>query len=172
MDKVENFIKRIRWKAHFFDNPMIRDNDNYTNYGLRSDISPSQNPALTSFENDIYDMVRKVRNDFQDKLKGGINEMRSSKNLFVFADKSTNLYEMSDTDYNRILGNSITSNYRKCENGVKHKIDKETKKIAGSLDLSKKMEWYASRSAFFIIKDHKPNFRNNTKCRLINPAKN
>ena len=122
MDKVENFIKRIRWKAHFFDNPMIRDNDNYTNYGLRSDISPSQNPALTSFENDIYDMVRKVRNDFQDKLKGGINEMRSSKNLFVFADKSTNLYEMSDTDYNRILGNSITSNYRKCENGVKHKI--------------------------------------------------
>ena len=28
MDKVENFIKRIRWKAHFFfDKPMIRDNE-------------------------------------------------------------------------------------------------------------------------------------------------
>ena len=72
---------------------------NYTNYGLRSNISPSQDPALTSFENDIYDMVRnldfrKARNDFQDKLKEDINEIRSSKNLFVFADKSTNLYEM------------------------------------------------------------------------------
>ena len=74
--------------------------------------------------------------------------------------------------YNRLLGNNITSDYRKCENGVKHKIDKETKKIAESLDLSNKMECYASRLPFIPIKDHKPNFRNNTKCRLINPAKN
>ena len=95
-DKVENFIKRIRWKAHFFDNPMMRDNNNYTNYGLRSNISPPQNPELTSFENDIYDMARKiefrkVRNGFQDQLKEDINEIRSSKNLFLFADKSPNL---------------------------------------------------------------------------------
>ena len=34
MDKVENFMKRIRWKAHFFDNPMMHDNDNYSSYGL------------------------------------------------------------------------------------------------------------------------------------------
>ena len=74
MDKVEKFIRRIHWKANFFDNPMMRDNNNYTNHGLRSNISTPQNPALTSFENDIYGMVRniqfrKVRNDFQDKLK-------------------------------------------------------------------------------------------------------
>ena len=71
---------------------------------------------------------RKVYNDFQDKLKEDINEMCSSKNLFVFVDKSANLSEMSDTDYNRLLSNNITSNYRKCENDVKYKIDKETKK--------------------------------------------
>ena len=35
---------------------------------------------------------------------------------------------MSDTDYNRLLSKNITSNYRKCENHVKHKMDKETKK--------------------------------------------
>ena len=143
-------------------------------YGLRSNISPPQNPALTSFENDIYEMVRniefrKVRNYFLDKLKEDINETRSPENLFVFVDKSANLYQMSDTDYKRPLGNNITSNYRKFENGVKHKIDKETKKKAGPLDLSKKMECCPT---FIIIKDHKPNFRNNTKCRLINPAKN
>ena len=71
---------------------------------------------------------RKVYNDFQDKLKEDINEICSSKNLFVFVDKSANLSEMSDTDYNRLLSNNITSNYRKCENDVKYKIDKETKK--------------------------------------------
>ena len=132
IDKVENFIKRIRWKAHFFDNPMMRNNDSHTNYCLRSNILPSQNPALTSFENDIYDILRsiefrKVCNDFQDKLKEDINEICSSKNLFVFAAKS-NQYKMSDTDYNRRLSDSIPSNYRKCENSVKHKTDKETKK--------------------------------------------
>ena len=90
---------------------------NYTNYGLRSNISPPQNPALTSFENDIYDIVkniefRNVRNNFQGKLKEDINRISFSKNLFVFADKSTNLYKMSDADYNRILSSNITSNYR------------------------------------------------------------
>ena len=87
------------------------------NYGLRSNTSSPQNSALTSFENDIYDMAkniefRNVCNDFQDKLKEDINKTSSPKNLFVFADKSTNLYKMSDTDYNRLLGNNITSNYR------------------------------------------------------------
>ena len=71
---------------------------------------------------------------------------------------------MSYTDDNRRLCNNINSNYRKCENGVKYKSDKETKKITKMLGLSKKMECYASRLAFIAIKDHKQNFRNNTKC--------
>ena len=58
------------------------------------------------------------------------------------------------------------------QNQVKHKFNKETKKISKSLDRSKKMERYASRPAFITTKDHEPNFRNNIKCRLINPAKN
>ena len=39
----------------------------------------------------------------------------------------TNLYEMSDTNYNRLLYHNITSNYRK-QNNIKHKIKKETKR--------------------------------------------
>ena len=57
-------------------------------------------------------------------------------------------------------------------NGVKHIIHKETKKITESLNLSKKVECYIRHPAFIIIKDHKPNFWNNTKCRRINPTKN
>ena len=34
-----------------------------------------------------------------------------------------------------------------------------------------RVECLAKQSAFITIKDHKPNFENNTKCRLINPAK-
>ena len=76
---------------------------------------------------------RKVKsNYFQDKLKKDINEILSSENLFVFADKSTNRNGRHKRNVrqrlHRLLSNNITSNYRKCENGVKHKIDKETKK--------------------------------------------
>ena len=30
---------------------------------------------------------------------------------------------------------------------------------------------YSDQSAFITLKDHKANFKNNTKCRLINPSK-
>ena len=33
------------------------------------------------------------------------------------------------------------------------------------------MECYAKRSAIITLKDHKENFKNNQKCRLINPSK-
>ena len=105
MNKDENFIKRIRRKVHFFGN---------------------------SSEIETYDMVRNtefrnVRNYFQDKLKEDLNKIRSSKNLFVFADKSADPYEMSDIARNILLGSSITSSYTKCVIDVKHRIDKETK---------------------------------------------
>ena len=58
------------------------------------------------------------------------------------------------------------------QNGATHRVDKETRKIVESFDLSKNMECYDSHPAFITIKDHKPNFRNNTKCCLINPARN
>ena len=56
--------------------------------------------------------------------------------------------------------------YRKCITDVKHRISKETKKIAESLDSYNKAGCYASRLVFITIKNHKPNFQNNTKCRL------
>ena len=33
------------------------------------------------------------------------------------------------------------------------------------------MECYSDHHAYIRLKDHKKNFRNNTKCRLINPSK-
>ena len=39
------------------------------------------------------------------------------------------------------------------------------------LGLQSKVECYAERDAFITLKDHKDNFANNPKCRLINPAK-
>ncbi|KAL9977705.1 hypothetical protein ACROYT_G015138 [Oculina patagonica] len=40
------------------------------------------------------------------------------------------------------------------------------------LDIGDRIESTARRQAFISIKDHKENFQNNPKCRLLNPAKN
>ena len=33
------------------------------------------------------------------------------------------------------------------------------------------MECYSDQHAFITLKDHKDNFKNNAKCRLVNPSK-
>ena len=51
------------------------------------------------------------------------------------------------------------------------KINKEAKAIASKLKLDDRIERFPTRKAFITLKNHKPNFGNNPKCRLINPAK-
>ena len=43
--------------------------------------------------------------------------------------------------------------------------------IAARREIDDRVECIAEENAFISIKDHKPNFQNNTKCRLINPVK-
>ena len=45
------------------------------------------------------------------------------------------------------------------------------KEIAEKLELDDRLYAFSKRDAYITVKDHKENFRNNTKCRLINPAK-
>ncbi len=47
----------------------------------------------------------------------------------------------------------------------------EEKDIACDLDLADRIDATARKDAYVTLKDHKPNFRNNPACRLINPAK-
>ena len=52
----------------------------------------------------MYEIIRNiefinVRNEFQDKLKQDLENIQSSKNILAFADKSTNLYELSKEIY-------------------------------------------------------------------------
>ena len=138
--------------------------------------SPSQNEQLTPFENNLYDMVPNIefktgQNDFQKTLMSVLKKIQSSKNVVVLTDKTADLYEMSPDQYNSLLKNIITKTYRKTELITKTWTDKETRKLSKPLKLDNKMECYAERHAFITLKDHKENFKQITKCRLINTAK-
>ena len=43
--------------------------------------------------------------------------------------------------------------------------------IAKNLDLADRINTTAERESFITLKDHKENFKNKPKCRLINPCK-
>ena len=49
--KLENFIKRIRWKAYFFEKPNEIDNlTTVNNFGFKSVLTPPKNEHLDAFE--------------------------------------------------------------------------------------------------------------------------
>ena len=76
LEKVESVIKRMSWKAFFFDRNKQDNNDatNNDNFGFKSRKCPSQSSELDKFEADLLDMVhnikfRNVNNKFQKKTQ-------------------------------------------------------------------------------------------------------
>ena len=175
ISKVESLLRRVRWKVFFWEN---RDKsfDKKESYGFNSENAPPQNEALEEFENAMYDLISNIEfnnksNAFQRSLKRDILKISKSKDLFVPADKTTNLYAMPPDDYKKLLAENVTKTYKKAEPGAKRAIDREARDIAADLQLSDRIEQMAPNPAFVTIKDHKENFQNDTKCRLLNPAK-
>ena len=175
MEKVESLVRRMRWKALFFEKPELAGPGKET-YGFRTNKAPPQMEHLNPFENDLYDLVCNIqfsprRNDFQKQLTKDVKEITSSPNVLVPADKTTNLYSTSKETYKQLLNDNITKSYKKTNDGTKRGIDHEAKAIATNLGLADRMQVYAERQAFITLKDHKEDFRSKPSCRLINPAK-
>ena len=198
IDKTEHFIKRIRWKAFFYERDKARaqatnrsddeasepeeedssseDEDPPSNYGFKSPRTPPRNFRLKPFEDDMYSLINKIKfsrqaNDFQQKLSSDVRSINTSDKLLVPADKSTNLYEMNSADYKRLLSNNITKSYKKSNIDLKANIDSEARDIATSLSLEDRVECMSKKDAFITLKDHKANFKTSPSCRLINPSK-
>ena len=146
------------------------------NFGFKSSHAPPKSPHLMPFEDNLYKMLREVEfrkvhsNQFQRRLASDVKSIKSSSNLLVFADKTTNLYEMSKVDYEKLMTENITKSYKKGDESVYH-INHTAKCIAKEIGLESKMERFIEKDAYITLKDHKENFLNNPKCRLINPSK-
>ena len=65
-------------------------------YGFKSKHHPSQSKYLEVFEKDLFNMAnslkfRRVRNDFQQKMTQDITQIKSSNDVFIFAEKNQQL---------------------------------------------------------------------------------
>ena len=90
--------------------------------------------------------------------------------LFIPADKSNNLYKVSRDSYSKLLQDNITKTHEKSNVTLINNINKEAEAIASELKLDDRTEQFNQPEAFVGLKDHKANFQNDPKCRLINPS--
>ena len=184
-EKVESVLKRMRWKALFFDernrdqnsqneeNPQDEDEKIFR---FKSRNCPKQPADMKRFESDVADLIkdikfRRINSRFQQRLQTDVRRIQESKNIFVSADKTQNFYEVTKENYDRLLLQNVTKTYRKSERDLPDKINREAKKIAKSYKIDDKLDQINEQQCFITVKDHKEDFRTNPKYRLINPTK-
>ena len=178
LDKIEQAIKRMRWKAYFYLKGNEGNSHQNETYGMRSMECPPQVRELTAFENDFLNLVKTVKfsrnsnNDFQKSLKKDIKTINSKNTTLTFADKTSNMYLLEKHQYDKLLKDSVTSNYKKASTKINEKINEKGKDLVKNKTIQNRILTNNNNECFITLKDHKENFQNVPKTRLINPAKN
>lgn len=177
IEMTEKLLKRMRWKTFFFLHPEIKNSNNINTFGFKSMKTPPSIPELTAFEQGVKAMISNIQFSntqcqFQQLLKEDIKlKIKSSKELLIPADKTTNFYKMSADSYNKLMAEAINKDYKKTNRELAKTINDEAKIIAQSLGIDDRVTALAEKEAFATLKDHKQNFTNKPTCRLINPTK-
>ena len=101
-----------------------------------------------------------------------MKQVQKSSKTLTPADKTSNMDRSNKSDYQNLLRNAITTTYKKANKNIGTKINKEGIKFAKQADILDKIAINGTRNSFITLKDHKENFTNHPKTRLINPSKN
>ena len=110
-------------------------------FGFKSKHHPCQLRELDKFEKDLFNVVsslkfRKLSDSFQEKMKSDISEIKSSPNVFIFADKTSNIYKAAPREYNKLLKDNITKSYKKSTDCLQKAINMEANNITKNIQLS------------------------------------
>ena len=111
---------------------------------------------MKEFEEDLVSLISKitfrdVNDPFLKNVEEDLMKVNSSKDIFVFADKTPNINETSPENYKKLMRENITKSFKISDNKVTDNINQELRDIS-----------------------HKPNSLvtpAKMKCRLINAAK-
>ena len=175
IEKTEQFIKQMRWKALFFLNQQPQGPEKET-YRFNSRKSPPAVEELKEFEDRLTNLIQNIEFEdkpsrFQKKLKQDLESIRADSRLTIKADKTSNYYKGELDQYTNLLNSNITKTNKKSSQAEVTSINKEAKRIAAQMSIDDRVESIAEKEAFISMKDHKPNFMNRPTCRLICPSK-
>ena len=107
-----------------------------------------------------------------EEVKRGHSKNKTVTKRFCLRRQTSNIYEMPEQQHKKLLHDNVTKKYKKAPPKLETSINLEAKNIAELIHLDDRIECIARTSAFITLRDHKPDFRQNPSCRLINPAKN
>ena len=146
------------------------------NYGFKSTGPAPSVLELKDFESQFANLVKNIQfgrnsNHFQKILKQDEIRIKSENRAFIKADKSTNYYKMEGREYKELVEREIQKEYQKVNPTEIKKIENSQKSIVTNLELEDRVFATTQRQCFASLKDHKDNFFNNPKVRLINPTK-
>ena len=138
VEKIESVIKRMRWKALVFSNGDNKENNTKTSFGFKSRYHPPPCTELEHFEKDLINIINNVnftnnKNSFQKKLLADITEIKHSKNVYVLAEKTNNVYKMPASEHNKLLKENVTKTYKKALEKLQKSINFEAKSMAKDL---------------------------------------
>ena len=142
IDKIESVTKRMRWKAYFLmeNKAATLKEPHKETYGFKSKHHPSQSKYLQAFEKDLFNTAnslkfRPMHNPFQQTIKEDIAQIKSSHDVFIFANKTNNLYKSSPEEYKKLLFDNITKSYRSSTKRLEKAINMEAKHLFKKLEL-------------------------------------
>ena len=178
IEKTEHYLRRLRWKAHYFLSGQAETSTKET-YGFKSRNSPPKINELIPFEEGMLKLIHNIEFDdnaskcnFQRTLYTDIEtKIKKPNNLLIPADKTTNYYSMNTATYEKLITENVTKTYKKSCPEVIDQLNSQSARVAKKLGLDNRIEKLAEKEAFITLKDHKPEFHDHPTCRLINPSK-
>ena len=163
IEKIESVVKRMRWRAHFFLQEKHESDIRREDFGFKSKITLPQCEHMEAFEKELLGIIpniefRSVKDALQKKLKGDIPKIKQSPTVFVFANKTSNIYELPEQQHEKLLHDKVTKTYKKAPPKLETSINLEAKNTAGLFNLDDRIECIARTPAFITLKDYKPDF--------------
>ena len=170
-------LVRVRWSIMAHLKPEKFSSKKRELYGFRSNLFPKQVDcdALKGFERDMWNLIkhvefRHVNNTHQKNLSRHKKKIDECPHVLVPSDKTSNLYEVTQEEYDKLLVDEVTKTYKKSEFNKVNAINNKAKRVAESLNIQNRVMRTKEASCHFTLKDHKEGFHANPSVRLINPC--
>ena len=84
-------------------------------------------------------------------MKDDISKIKSLLNVFIPADKTTNMYELIPKEYKKTVRNNVTKTYRKTPSQLEKAINFEGREIAQNINLDNRIECIAKKQCICNI---------------------
>ena len=135
----ESFLQNIRWKVfHHLKEKSPPKKPQTQTFGFKTPHNAPYIHQLNSFENDMNHLISNLefidkQSPFQLKLSRDTKKLKCSNNLFVQADKTSNVYEIDKQTYNKLMLDNLTANYKKADQTTLDEINKKASYLTDSL---------------------------------------